>query len=586
MSFQENSNILQLHLCYGDLIALENPHDNNSFIFSDGFLKTKLNMKSSEEIASSKSDFASCVFQIYPQFANTNKIQAVTFSDDLDRMKAQGQKRKEKIESMQEKLTDEYSFNLETFNKHKNVSITYGKIVQLMHLLSNKFLSVSFVEADVEKENYKISLEEYSSDATFFKILPSYKYQKESEGKVFVEDIVFIACAGSYLNKVPYLHSSNTRSQTREKKIGPSLFQTNLNDIQFHSRIDPTREKVIPPPADIIDEFGTIAQKGIKGKTMTEINASLDTPTHWRIHLFSKIIDDHLKDFLSFGDVIWLNNLDKKISLLGRFGKRSLKKTPEDFVKDYFFENNLLEIIFTDSLIGEEENLFNLGNTNGMWLIESSNPTRGGLILTTDLFRLKHLTTGKYLTVTSNSKDGAKSSQKEGLKYEIVAAEEAEENSLFMLTVIQQAKHKDVSQQELVKYISKDAFIMMKHKKSGSWLGIAGVKREKGEITYPPSLNRHQKDEDVLKIARANITELLETNFLKSCKNLLMKYVKFLTKLQRKSITVYEIKMIERKTENVSTCLKDLELFLTNQLFNTSPYIKFGSINQRRQKVF
>lgn len=582
MSFSENSDHHQFHLCYGDLITFENPQEKNSFIFSDGFLKTKLNMKTFDEASSSKVDFSSFIFQVYPQFANTNKSQALHFAEELEASKATGQQRKEKIEAMQEKLTDEYSFNLETFNKHKNVSITYGKIVQFMHILSNKFLSVSFVEADIEKENYKISLEEYSSESTFFKILPSYKYQKESEGRVFLEDIVFIACAGSYLNKIPYLHCSNTRTQIREKKTGPSFFQTNYNNIQFHSKYDPTKQQTLASNTgnEAIDEFGTVQQKGIKAisKPLTEINASLDTPTHWRIHLFSKIIEDNLKDFLSYGDVIWLNNLDKRISLLGRFGKKSsLKKIGDEFVKDPYFENNALEVLFTNSLISEGDNVGNLGNTNGMWVIENADATKGGLILATDPFRLKHLPTGKYLAGTAVTKDLT--------KYEIVAIEDVDEGSLFSLTIVQEPKPKGVSQQDLIKYVSKDAFIMIKHKKTSSWLGIAGVKMEKGEIAYPLSLNKTHNDEDVLKIARANTTELLETNFLKSCKNLLMKYVVFLFKLQKKSITVYEIKMIERKTENVSKCLKDLELFVTNQLFNTSPYIKFGSINQRRQKV-
>jgi len=64
-----------------------------------------------------------------------------------------------------------------------------------------------------------------------------------------------------------------------------------------------------------------------------------------------------------------------------------------------------------------------------------------------------------------------------------------------------------------------------------------------------------------------------------------MKYIAFLTKLQKKTVTMHEIIAVQGKAENVGKCLKDLELFVTNQLFNTSPYVKFGSINTRRQKA-
>lgn len=576
MFFQENDqNFHSLHLCYGDLIAFENPKENNSFIFSDGFLKTKLNMKTFEQ--SSKTDFSSCLFQIYPQFANTNKTLALNLAENLAISKTIGQRKKEKIEAMQEKLTDEYSFNLETFNKHKNMSISYGKVVQMMHVASNKFLSVTFVEADIEKENYLITLEEYSSDSTFFKILPSFKYQKESEGKIFVEDIVFLAFAGAYLNKTPYLHCSNTNPQSRDKKLGPSFFQTNLNDIQFHSKWDPEKHHVnsINSPGE--EGHESQKQKGLQSlnKPMTEINASLDLPTHWRLHLFSKIIEEPLTDFLSYGDVIWLNNFDKKISLLGRYAKKGALKRGEELLKDPSLDSNQLEILFTDSLISEDAT-DNLGNTNGMWVMEASDSTKGGLILASDVFRLKHLSSGKYLAAEG----------KEGGRYEIVALEEAGDKSFFSLKIVQEPKSKGISQQDMVRYVSKDAFIIINHRRSGYSLGIAEVDVERGEKVYQAVLNRQYTDEDVLKVARATTNELLETNFLKSCRKVLMKYVIFLTKLQRKTITVYEIRLIERKTENVSKCLKDLELFITNQLFNTSPYVKYGSVNQRRQKVY
>ena len=581
MLSNEDEKFHEMQLCYGDMIAFENPEEENSFVFSDGFLKTKLNMKTFDEEFTHKSDFSSCVFQIYPQFANTNKLSALALAEDLESPdnKNTGQQKKKRVDEMQEKLTDEYSFNLDTFNKHKNAPITYGKIVQLMHVSSNKFLSVTFIEADKEKENYKISLEEYSSDSTFFKILPSFIYQKESEGKVFVEDIVFIVCAGNYLNKIPYLHCADTKPQVREKKNGPTFFQTNLNNIGFHSSVDPSRQSSNPqakssgPDAEEQNKVVKAANKQI-----TEINASLEKVTYWRIHRFCKILEDTQKEFLSYGDVIWLNNFDKRILLLGRYAKKGImKRVPgEELVKETALESSAMEVLFADTVVNEDT-MDNPGNTNGMWVIENKDFTRGGLIEKheDEFFRIKHFSTGKYLCAE----------KKEAGRLEISLSDELNEKSLFFFSIVQEPEAKGASKQDIRRFVSKDAFVFVKHKKSGCFMGIMETKKERGEVLYKPMMIKQERDEDVLKIARANTNELLETNFLKSCKTLLMKYIGFLAKLQRKTITLHEITAVQGKSENVSKCLKDLELFITNQLFNTSPYVKFGSINQRRQKV-
>jgi inositol 1,4,5-triphosphate receptor type 1 len=45
-----------------------------------------------------------------------------------------------------------------------------------MHLNSNKFLAARPEEADFEKSNFKMTLDDYSSESTLFKIIPAYKY--------------------------------------------------------------------------------------------------------------------------------------------------------------------------------------------------------------------------------------------------------------------------------------------------------------------------------------------------------------------------------------------------------------------------
>lgn len=243
-------------LCFGDLVVFQNPDDPQAFIFGDGFLKSSVKMKSFSG-ETNNTDFKSCIFQIYPNFLNTTKKQAVNFGEELKKFHQAGQKKKEMVEEMQQKLTDEYSFNLETFEKHKNVSINYSKIVQFLHVASNKFLSVDFVEAPIEKENYKVELVEYSSDSTFFKVLPSFKYQKESEGKIFIEEIITIAHATPYMNKTPFLHCSQMKLIVQPQNLSPSAFNPNTNNITLLSEVkgDAVVEKNLSGKFQIYKKF-------------------------------------------------------------------------------------------------------------------------------------------------------------------------------------------------------------------------------------------------------------------------------------------------------------------------------------------
>jgi len=50
-----------------------------------------------------------------------------------------------------------------------------------MHLDSSKFLACHNQEANVQKNNYKVTLEDYTSENTLFKIVPAFKYQKDGD---------------------------------------------------------------------------------------------------------------------------------------------------------------------------------------------------------------------------------------------------------------------------------------------------------------------------------------------------------------------------------------------------------------------
>lgn len=136
---------------------------------------------------------------------------------------------------------------------------------------------------------------------------------------------------------------------------------------------------------------------------------------------------------------------------------------------------------------------------------------------------MKHLPTGKYLSVKYIAGDSLK---KKASNFEMILVKERGENTLFSFYIVQAPKIK--SHLKNSKFISKDSFIFIKHKKTGFWLKISEKKGKNDNILYQPALSEIQKEEDVLKIARANSFEILETSFLLECKKTLMRYIKFL----------------------------------------------------------
>ena len=192
-------------LAYGDIILINSPFSDDMMIFTDGVVKSQLYLEYFGT-GSRKGSFQRSLFQIYPSFLNTHKNEALNISKGDDAITTNIQRRKERVHDLKEKLTFEYKFNLEHFQKVKQTPVFYGSSIQFLHIASNKLLACHFVEAEVEKENYLLELVDVPCEATNFKIMPSYKHQKENEGYIYYKDLVFIACTSNFVNKVPYLH--------------------------------------------------------------------------------------------------------------------------------------------------------------------------------------------------------------------------------------------------------------------------------------------------------------------------------------------------------------------------------------------
>jgi len=492
-------------LTYGATILINHPSNDDLMIFSDGMVKSQLFLKDFEQPTGKKSFYRS-LFQIYPSFLNTHKTEALALKETKDKGRNISQNKREKLEELKEKLTFEYKFDREHFEKVRNTPVAYDTSIQFLHLASNKFLACHFVEAQVEKENYRLELVDVPHEATNFKILPSYKHQKENDGHIYYKDPVFIVCATNHLNKVPYMRcsyqeansaTSPTRTarsietqRSRQPESGKRSFIQNKLEVEVPTRFS--------KPEDVMDSFA-------KREKKKEVNVSLSSYTRWRINLFSREESDSDNEFLLYGEIIWMNHAEQNASMIARKEKNGIFEV--DFLKTTIFDNSQQEI----------------GNTNGMWIIENENYRKGGFVQWEDRFRLKHFSSGRYLSVSYNPYKK---------NYELKLDTPKTEDSLFKFVLMSTTANPQV--QNYYKYISKEAFTRIQSASADLWLHVekVGDKMEACLLPYP-------FDDDIFKLVKANNNEVWETNFLISCFPILQNYLSSLEETLGKVIFLY-----------------------------------------------
>lgn len=493
-------------LTFGSIISFSPTDSQDTFIHVDGFVKDKVLIKRFDHF-DSKLNYSKCLFQIYPAFINTYKKEAQMLRDPRNEYKiSYGQKRLNMINNLQEKIVTEFNFNLETFKKVTGQPIHFGQTIQLLHISSNKFLSFKNVEADIERENYKIGLDEFSSDMTIFKFLPCYKHQRESEGVIYLDDSVYIATTNTALNKLSYVHLSNpTAIKLRKFDIAPKEDGAEREE----------NERLIPESQR--NEVGKLKYK-------IEVNVSLESQTRLKINHYTNFHSENI-NFLECGDIVWLNHseLDATLVCVTEFRNK---------VFDYKVEFDIGSKI-TDNL-----RQF-LGNTNGMWIIEHSSYHKGGPVRWDQSYRFKHLSSGMYLSVQKTKKKG------ENKNYsKIILEKESTSDNVFSFVPVAGAHLAENSSHS--PFVAKDAFVIVRHEKSDSVLqGTFDKdtlkKKTAGELEEgrlfanetKPCMVKYgaSSEEAAFKIIKANYSEVWETSFLISSFPLLTGFLETVTNM-------------------------------------------------------
>ena len=489
----EEKTFNNIPITYGALVSICLPNNENLVVFSDGIIKTQVYLEDLSKTAGKQTSFYRSLFQIYPSFINTYKKEALTLKYNLEnQISGSGSfKQKEQVEELKEKLTLEYRLNLEYFDKVKNSPITFDQSVQFLHIASNKFLACHFKEADFERENYKLELVDIPSEATNFRISPSFKHQKESEGSIFYGDLVFITHASLYLNKVPHIQVTvKDDSLASSFTKGVPAFETHNHNFG-EERVVLDGYKEGDPMEDSLK---------LKKSQNKEINVSLEKSTRWMLNLFSAN-DNEEKDYLFYGNTIWLNHVEFNASMIA-------KKHKQDSLAIDLVRATVLDHLHQQYV----------GNTNGMWIIENESQMTGGPVKWEDKFKLKHFSSGKYLTLAYNPQKGYT---------ELNLENEATENSLFQFVMLSAT----ISKQNNISYkmISKEAFTRIRSSSTNLWVRVEMI----GDKLMT-GLSNESLDDDIFRLVKANNSEIWETNFILSCFPVLKGYLNFLDDPSRK----------------------------------------------------
>lgn len=494
---EEKSKVLEI----GSFVSFSSVQNPESFIYTDGFVKDRITLRNFAR-PDAKNVFSKCLFQIYPFFTNTHKKEAQNLLDESkshhhgeDKPQGKvGTKSQKEIHELQEKLMIEFRFNQEAFKKVTNNPVSFGQPIQLLHISSNKFLALRPVEADMERENYKLFLEDITSDYTVFKFMPCYRHQKDSEGLIFINDHVYLTSAILILNRVPYVHfteiSRPAGGQEELKSIEPEIKTAksvgkSLSNVVYRGTGSQT----------------TASKSYVETKKLQkykiEVNGSIETPVKLMLNQFSQYIPDE-NNFLCYGDTVWLNHSEYRASLVVTKQLDSKSSTSS------------MKVDFDNTVKSDNFKQF-VGNTNGMWIIESENYQKGGFLPWNTPARFRHFSSGQYLCVKSVTKDD-KSKSKD---LRISLSPEPDQDCLFELNYIESTLPKGEPRAQ--QYVLKDSFAMFQHCESKSILHLTIGKQGSSSSFWKPTLSKRWTEEDAFRVIKANFNEVWETNFLISC---------------------------------------------------------------------
>ena len=171
------------YLYIGDQIYLS--EEASGYLASQGFSNVAVGMSLARDSVPRE-----CVFQVRQQHNYTvaKQMRAALEREGLTMAEAQGDSRFRKLVDDRAR---ERALNFDEFQQQRGREVRYGMIVQLQHVSSQKYISVSRQSAQLNKDGRRVLLDRDAGEGAWFRISPRLRVHSDGE-KVHAMDPVVL----------------------------------------------------------------------------------------------------------------------------------------------------------------------------------------------------------------------------------------------------------------------------------------------------------------------------------------------------------------------------------------------------------
>ena len=466
------------YLKYGSLITLST--SEGFFLNSEGYIDSHPILRDNSDL---NLDYSSAVFRVIPKCIYSVQTSLVEYMKRISDVNIPD--KLSHLIKIEENLEGEIRTNIHIFNLFDQQEVRYDSQIQLVHVKSHKFLTLkSQSSAESEKDNFKLSLEDFPSEHSHFRIVPSFKYQEHGSGRIKLSHKVYFQMLVPELRKIAWMHGSRAM-----------LGEISDNEDQDLSFV-------------------------YKSRTL-EVNMSLDKKTRWILGFYGEMPNDD--KMISCGDYIWLNIPEYNLNL-------TVTKPCEE---------------------SEVSTTKKANDTNGLWMIQHEDPLSGGVITEDRRYRLKHISTGKFLAISGN----------------ICLTEKLNNKTLWRFVFF---RDKNYIKSDEICYIINDR------------KNVSIKATETGNVQITEIMD----EGCIFKPCKADGEFIWELLFMLNCFRNLDKFPKKIKDLVKAAENTKSFLKFRKYTESILRCLDDLKLFIQNELKTMIGMdTHFGEVQYMRQMM-
>ncbi|KAF7640278.1 hypothetical protein Mgra_00000106 [Meloidogyne graminicola] len=415
------------HLHIGDVISLYVSNSSRGENGHEGFLSTLglvdercVVVEGHGNLQSPPETFRDCLFLICPinkysaqkQLWMEQKRYQQQFINNSDTYI--DEEMLKKVENAAEKEKEQ---NKNDYKKMLGNIIQYGSSIQLLHVKSNKFLTMQKNSpARQERNAMRIYLDKLGNEGSWFFIEPAYKHVSLGDNVMSGERIVLVSYT-SHSNNI-----SSSSSLTSSSSLGPKI-QLHLSQHRLTDH-----------------------------KNCWEINC-LNEQTEWQANIFLQY-DENIPENIKSGDVLRLFHADQQTFLTLDSEHKNIKNNDKVFLR-----------------LTNRPSATDATSSRALWEIQIFNremPLRGGALTWRKFIRFKHLATDQYLTNNKNIIQFKNISENENNLIYLLIPKHSEdpcrdEDILFMLDPCTKIQTKESR-------VQINSYVRFQHVKTNTWV--------------------------------------------------------------------------------------------------------------------